>query len=158
MQLYELNDFYQYGNHLLNSPPSSISRIQDLTARLAAMEARAVAAEADGLAAMEARAVAAEADVQWLKSMLNASANNSNNSLVASAGPVVLAQSVEQDIRTMVRTCMFGGCLDTPQYSLTHVQFRVPLPVHFSPLYVLTHLSLPYLPFPTSPDGQPHRV
>ena len=141
MQLYELNDFYQYGNHLLNSPPSSISRIQDLTVRLAAMEARAVAAEAD---------------VQWLKSMLNASANNSP---VASAGPVVLAQSVEQDIRTMVRTCMFGGCLDTPQYSLTHVQFRVPLPVHLSPLYVLTHLSLPYLSlFPTSPDGQPHRV
>jgi len=97
MNAAELNDFYQYGNHLLNSPPSSISRIQDLTVRLAAMEARAVAAEAD---------------VQWLKSMLNASANNSP---VASAGPVVLAQSVEQDIRTMVRTCMFGGCLDTPQ-------------------------------------------
>ena len=134
-----------------------MSRIQDLTARLAAMEARAVA--------MEARAVAAEADVQWLKSMINASANNSP---IASAGPVVLAQSVEQDIRTMVRTCMFGGCLDTPQYSLTqysltHVQFRVPLPVplpvHLSPLYVLTHLSLPYLSlFPTSPDGQPRRV
>ena len=145
MNAAELNDFYQYGNHLLNSPPSSISRIQDLTVRLAAMEARAVAAEAD---------------VQWLKSMLNASANNSP---VASAGPVVLAQSVEQDIRTMVRTCMFGGCLDTPQYSLTHVQFRVPLPVplpvHLSPLYVLTHLSLPYLSlFPTSPDGQPRRV
>ena len=74
------------------------------------MEARAVA--------MEARAVAAEADVQWLKSMINASANNSP---IASAGPVVLAQSVEQDIRTMVRTCMFGGCL-IPQYSLAHVQ------------------------------------
>ena len=83
------------------------------------MEARAVAMEARAVA-MEARAVAAEADVQWLKSMINASANNSP---IASAGPVVLAQSVEQDIRTMVRVCLVGAWIhrSTPSHTFNFV-------------------------------------